>query len=254
LTDNAGYRSTSGSGTVLVDATAPRAPSVGLPGTATAALDLGGLGLGASHLGHSGMVWVRGGVSGSVELEVTGYDPESGVAANAAAVDRSMGWNVTWIGDSADGALRLFFTASAANAQLKVSTTNRAGLTGTSTVGRLSPDTLAPVSVEWLSAPPDTVLRSRSDDFVLDWRGGADAGSGLAHEQWVVRYRAPLTARGDCRSTAFVLDTQPQLRTDGTLDTDLDTGACYVWGVRTLDNVGNAAPLAWSGFVIIEER
>lgn len=254
LTDSAGYRSTSQSGAVLVDTSAPRAPSVGLPGTSAAALDLTGLGVDAAYLGHSGMLWVRGSASGSVDLEVTGYDAESGVASNVATVDRASGWRATWVGDAADGALRLFFTAAATNAQLKVSSTNRAGLAGASTVGRLSPDSVAPSSVVWVSAPSDTVLRQGSSRFALAWSGGADAGSGLAHEQWVVRYRAPLNARGDCRSSAFALDSDPELRTDASTDTNLADGACYVWGVRTLDNVGNAAPIAWSGFVIIESR
>ena len=254
LTDSSGYRSISESGAVLVDTTAPRAPSVGLPGTAAAALDLTGLGVDAAYLGHSGMLWVRGSASGSVDLEVTGYDAESGVEANDATVDRSTGWRATWVGNSADGALRLFFTAGSVNAQLRVSTTNKSGLTGTSTVGRLSPDSVAPSSVTWVSAPSDTVLRSTSTRFALDWSGGTDAGSGLAQQQWVVRYRAPLNARGDCRSSAFVLDSEPQLRADASAETGLDHGSCYVWGVRTLDNVGNAAPITWSGFVIVEGR
>ena len=77
---------------------------------------------------------------------------------------------------------------------------------------------------------------------------------GLHNGDMTAAHRAPLNARGDCRSSAFELDSEPQLRADTSTDTNLDENACYVWGVRTLDNVGNAAPIAWSGFVVVERR
>ena len=116
LTDSAGYKSTAYSGAVLVDTTAPRAPSANLTAAASASVDLAALGVDAAHVGHSGMLWVRGGHDGSVDLEVTGFDAESGIAANSATV-RGAGWRAAWVGDSADGHLRITFTAAATEAR-----------------------------------------------------------------------------------------------------------------------------------------
>jgi subtilisin len=254
LTDSHGNRGSTVSGSVLVDTTAPRAPSVEFPGISSASLDLEALGVDAAYLGHSGTLWVRGGSTGSVDLDVVGYDPESGVLRNNATLDRTSGWRASWVGDSAMGALQLSFSAAAADATLRITTTNRVGLTGSATVGHLMSDSDAPIAAQWVSAPSNTVIETTSTRFTLDWSASSDASSGLADAQWVVRYRAPLSDRGTCRSSAFTVDSSPALRTDGTTDSGLQSGACYVWGVRALDNVGNAAPVSWSGYVIVEGR
>ena len=75
LTDAAGNQSTAYSGAVLVDSSAPRAPIVrptGDPPTCP----IWPRWVSARHTSTStGRVWVRGGVSGSVALQVSGSDP-----------------------------------------------------------------------------------------------------------------------------------------------------------------------------------
>ena len=252
--DSAGVVGTTESSAVLVDASAPRAPSVSMAGVELAALDPQSPAVSATFLGHSGMLWVRGGAQGHVDLDVVGFDPESGVLANKAVIDRAAGWRSAWVGNSADGFLRLSFVRSAVDAALNVSTTNNAALTGPSATGLLTMDSTAPSSVTWASALPNGVSRSTSTTFTLSWRGGSDAGAGLSGAHWVTRYRASLNARGECRSSSFRPDGAETLRTTGSLETGLSAGSCYAWGVRTLDNVGNAAPVVWSGYVIVERR
>jgi subtilisin len=252
--DAAGHRTSVVSGPVLVDTTPPRAPSVGLAEPGKTAFDLTALGVDAAYLGHSGMLWVRGGATGSVDLDVSGYDPESGVASNTAVVDSRAGWRATWAGDPASSWLKVTFADNARESEIHISTVNGAGLTSAPTVGQLIPDSTVPTTVEWTSVPTDAVLPTTSTSAFLDWTGGQDAGSGLADSHWVVRYRAVVNARGKCRTADFRLDGSPQLRQSGTIDRDLQAGYCYAWGVRTLDNVGNASPVAWSGWVVVEGR
>ena len=118
------------------------------------------------------------------------------------------------------------------------------------TNGALLADATAPTSAEWVSAPTNTTMTTAGPTFRLDWAGGSDRDSGLADAYWVQRYRTTVS-RGVCRQSAWVADGSQQLRADGSRDVDLRSGYCYVWGLRTLDNVGNAAAINWSGFVIV---
>ena len=102
-----GRRTSVYSGAVLTDPSPPRAPTVQLTAEA-ARVNLDRLGVNEAYVGHSGMLWVRAGVSGSVAVDVRGFDRQSGIAANVARIDGS-GWSSRWIGSSADGALRLTY-------------------------------------------------------------------------------------------------------------------------------------------------
>lgn len=252
MSDAAGHRTNILSGAVLVDTTAPRAPSVGLAEPGRTAFDLTELGVDAAYVGLAGTLWVRGNANGSVELEVSGYDAESGVMGNTAVVDTRAGWRASWVGDPAAGLLRVSFTSQARESAIEVRTINGAGLTGDSSVGHLIPDSTVPTAAQWTSIPEDAVFPTAETAAVLRWTSGEDAGSGLADAHWVVRYSAPVNDKGTCRTSEFVLDGAPQLRSNGTTDDGLQPGYCYAWGVRALDNVGNAAPVAWSGWVIVE--
>jgi hypothetical protein len=251
LTDTASRRSSITSGAILVDTSAPRAPSVDLAEPGKTAFDLSSAGVDAAYLGHSGMVWVRGGATGHIDLSVTGFDADSGVAKNDATIDERSGWRATWVGSSTLGTLRISFTPRAEDATLDITTTNGAGLTSAPATGLLVPDAAAPSSVEWRSLPTDQQFSTKSTAAYLSWTGGADDGAGLADEHWVVRYRAPLEAGGECRPASFAADGAARIVRNNTTDTGLQPGSCYVWGVRTLDNVGNAAPINWSAWVVV---
>lgn len=253
LGDRAGYRTSVYSGSVLVDSTPPRAPLVSL-GAAQIAIDLDQLGVSEAYVGHSGMLWVRAGISGTVDLDVGGGDPESGIAANNVTLRGGSGWSVAWVGRSAAGALRLIYAVRGGPSTLSVYSTNGVGLDGPATVGTLIRDATPPAAVEWVSASSGTTVRTAATSLRLDWRGGSDVGSGLARLQLIRRYRAPLAADGSCRRNGFSIDGGFRLAADGALETGLQPGSCYVWSVRTLDNVGNYAASVVSGYVIVEAR
>jgi hypothetical protein len=132
-----------------------------------------------------------------------------------------------------------------------VTARNAAGLTSSTQVYAVRVDSEAPSPVAWAAAF-SAARAPAQPSFVLDWTGGSDAGSGLATGQWVQRYRAPLNSQGMCRVSAFKRDGDGGLRTDGAVDAGLTAGACYRWSVRTLDNVGNAAPPVWSDTLVAE--
>ena len=250
LTDGAGNSSTAYSGAVLVDSSAPRAPSVDLAASAEYSPDLAKLGVDQAYVGSAGTLWVRAGASGSVPIQVSGSDPESGIARNVATIDGGSGWHVAWVGDSADGSLRLDYASSGGTAKLDVSSVNNAGLEGPSTLGTLLRDSTAPDAATWVSAPSDTTRQIHGTYFKLIWTGGSDIGSGLADQQIVARYVAPLTSNGSCKVNGFVSDGGFRLASDESWDSGLQPSSCYVWSLRTLDNVGNTSAAVVSGYVI----
>jgi len=251
IANRAGQSTTAHSGSVLVDSTAPRQPSVNLAGTEIA-INLDRLGVDEVYA-RSGTVWVRGGVGGSVDLNVRSVDRESGIVRNDAAA-RGSGWRVRWIGKSVDGRLRLYYSRSGGTGELRFTGLNGAGLESAASVGRLMRDTRRPEAVEWVSAPAGTTRKTNAPNFRLDWRGGSDDGSGLSARHIVRRYRAPLRRDGTFPRLGFTQDGSFRLVSDRTLETDLKPGFVYVWSVRTLDNVGNYAASAISGYVIVQKR
>jgi subtilisin len=249
LTDMAGLRSTAYSGSVLVDSTAPRAPTVDVSGGAAYTPDLAALGVNQAYEIGSNTLWVRSGVSGSVPVQVGASDPQSGIVRNEASVSGS-GWQTSWLGDSASGAMRLYYGAQSTSARLAVSSVNGAGLTGPSSTIDLLRDGSAPSSVAWVSAPSNTTRNIRGSYFRLIWSAATDTGSGLAGQQIVARYVAPLNPDGTCRTGSFTADGGFRLATDNSWDSGLQVNSCYVWSVRTLDNVGNTSASIVSGYVI----
>jgi len=137
---------------------------------------------------------------------------------------------------------------------LAVTSRNGAGLSSATTVAALRIDEVAPAPVTWAASASAAARPPSWTTYQLDWSGGSDSGSGLATSQWVQRYRAPLNSNGECRESAFARDGDGALRADGSYDTGLLAGSCYRWSVRTLDNVGNAAPAVWSETVVVEGR
>ncbi|CAN5790377.1 hypothetical protein BH24CHL5_BH24CHL5_10890 [soil metagenome] len=230
------------------DRTPPRAPSVTLDGRRIS-INLDGLGVSEAHIGRGGTLWVRGGISGWLSLRVGSRDPESGIAGNR-AVTAGKGWRAVWNGDSTEGDLRLGYSRRGVDGELYVTSVNGAGLKSAATVGHLKRDYSAPRAVEWVSAPSGTTIHTRAPNFRLDWTGGSDAQSGLAAQHLIRRYKAPLKRDGSCVRLGFSPDGVFRLAFDRSLETDLERNACYVWSVRTLDNVGNFPASIVSGYVI----
>jgi hypothetical protein len=115
-------------------------------------------------------------------------------------------------------------------------------------------DARVPSAVHWTTAPSGSTQRIKVRSFRLDWAGGRDDGSGLATRHIVARYVAGLTSGGDCRRMGFSRDGGFRLASDRALETGLEPSRCYVWSVRTLDNVGNYASSVVSGYVITGPR
>jgi hypothetical protein len=251
LTDSAGNRSTVTSGSVLVDASAPRVPIVKVSGGEARSPDLGQLGIGSTYVDGNGVIWVRGSDTGSVPLQVTGSDPESGIARNNAMVSGA-GWQADWTGSSANGNLRLSYGSQSTTATLTVSSVNGAGAAGPNTILTLARDATAPTAAAWLSAPTGTIKDIHGSYFRLIWSGGTDKGSGLAAQQIIGRYRAPLNSNGTCRTNAFLPDGDFRLASANSWDSGLQSNSCYVWSIRTLDRVGNMSSSIVSGYVITE--
>ena len=213
--------------------------------------DLGALGIGSSYVDATGRVWVRGGVSGSVPVQVSASDPQSGISRNVANVTGA-GWRADWTGSSADGALRLTYSAQASAGTVAVSSVNGAGLAGPQTTVSLMRDGSAPPAPTWVTAPSGTTRNIHGSYFRLDWTAPGDSGSGLVGQQVVARYVAGLRADGTCRTNGFTADGGFRLATDRSWDSGLVAGSCYVWSIRSVDNVGNSSPAVISGYVITE--
>ena len=160
------------------------------------------------------------------------------------------GWRTYWIGNSADGNLRVYYGVQSSSSQLSVTAVNGAGLTGPATTMTLMRDGTDPVAPVWASAATDTTKSIHGAYFRLDWSGGSDTGSGLAAQQIVGRYRAPLTSSGTCQTNGFVADGGFRLASDNSWDSGLVANSCYVWSLRTVDNVGNTSASVVSGYVI----
>jgi len=250
LTDASGAQSSTYSGSVLVDASAPPAPSVSLSGSIERRPNLASLAIGQAYVAGAGMLWVRAGVSGSVAVQVSAGDPESGIAANVAGVEGGRGWSPRWIGASADGSLLLRYGSSGSSARLSVRSVNGAGLTGPTTTAQLLRDGTAPEPVSWLSARPGATRLIKGSYFRLDWGASSDQGSGLAERFIVGRYRADLKPNGECRTNGFSPDGEFRLVTNHSWESGLQPSTCYVWSIRALDNVGNTSASAVSGYVI----
>ncbi len=164
------------------------------------------------------------------------------------------GWSTGWVGNSAGGALRLYYNTQSSTAQLSVTTVNGAGSSSTATTVTLMRDGTDPSTATWVTAPSGTTKTIRGSYFRLDWSGASDTGSGLFAQQIVGRYRAPLNPDGTCRTNAFVADGGFRLATDNAWDSGLQAGSCYVWSIRTVDNVGNMSASVVSGYIITGRR
>ncbi len=238
-----------GAGGTVSDTTPPRAPSVSLA-AALPSIDVRGFAVSGASVGASGTLWLSDAVTGGVELAVASSDPDSDVIGYDATLDAD-GWQAEWLGDPSEGRLLTSYDHGAAPAALLVTAINGDGLESDATISVLTLDSTPPAPVAWLAPQPSTTTRARTATATLSWSGGADDESGAADVVLARRYRAPLDSKGHFRTSAFAADGGYRLLENGTVDTALAPGYCYVWAARALDNVGNAGAAAVSGYVVV---
>jgi subtilisin len=246
LRDNAANVSKVTSGSVLVDATAPAAPSVSVSGATSKAVLPTGITLPVTSPNGAGEFWFRGGAGGTLTLKVTGLDAESGIAlASISPTGPLTGWGT--LPTSASGSpasLTLPFNKGAVTTSFALTSRNGAGLTGPARTVGFSRDATAPTAVSW--ATPAANGTTGGTSLKLQWSGGSDSGSGLATRHVVQRQMAPADGTS-CTGVTFADDGAPRLRSNNATESGLVAGRCYRWLVRTADQVGNLAPAVTSG-------
>jgi subtilisin len=250
--DLAGNSKTFLSGNVLIDTSAPAAPTYSLAGSRTGALVPGSLSIPpAAQVGST--IWFRGGVAGSLDVSIAGSDPQSGIAAaKVGPASPATGWQ-TWPATAAGSkpTVTLPFKSGAVSTSVSLRSVNGAGLTGPASVVHLKRDATAPSRASWSTPKPSTSRAGTS--FKLSWSGGSDSGSGLSPKQWVRRLVAPANSAGTCKGVDYAVDGPPRMLPNGATETGLQPGNCYRWRLRTLDNVGNLTGTALSGIVLSGE-
>ncbi|HWH23995.1 MAG TPA: S8 family peptidase [Candidatus Limnocylindria bacterium] len=247
--DDAGNFATATSGSVLIDQTAPLAPTVRLTGSQTPTNVAGAINLPPAHRDAAGTIWFRAGVGGSLSISVSGSDPESGVATTRiAAASPSTGWG-SWPHETAAASRSetLPFSRDAVNTSVNVRNINGAGLLGPISRLNLRRDATAPSPPKWTAPAPTTT--STANSVVLNWSGASDSGSGLAGKHWVRRQVAVPNASGACSGVSWSVDGPPRMLASGTTENGLLADRCYRWRLRAADNVGNLSAVVGSGTV-----
>ena len=220
VVDRAGNTTEALSGEVLVDLTAPAAPTLTATGPGTAA--------------SGSIVYFRDDGSGSVEVVISASDAESGVQDRSLAPVTATGWT-----SGAPGADRqtLTWTAGATNAVLSATARNGAGSTSAATYLAFVADHTAP-TLELLSPAAGSVRPGTS--VVVQWRE-QDAGSGIAPAtRLLVRERAKVVTPGSCAGVTWAVEGRRARPANPTTATGFLAGYCYRWTVSVADRVGNA--------------
>ena len=245
LRDRAGNTSRIYSGSVLVDTTAPAAPSVSVVLALSEAPLPAGISLNVTATGAAGEYWFRGGFAGSIETRVVGLDSESGVsAALVAPVGEATGWRLDAVEvPGSTASVWLPFGRRAGTETFAFSSRNGTGATGRTRQVTFRRDATPPTPVAWTSPSAATRRVVDGSTFGLAWTGGSDIGSGLAVAHVVLRERG-LAIDGRCAAVTFAADGPARVLQSGVTDTGLLAGYCYRWQLWTADRVGNlAAPV-----------
>jgi len=228
---NAGAPATSG--TLLVDTSAPTAPTVTNDATGSS----------FASSASAPTIYFRPAGASSFTLTASATDTESGVTSYTfGALSAASGWTVTGSGSS-----RTYTYASGAgSATVDISATNAAGVTGASTTVAFTVDALAPAVV---FANPPTGVTTQSDTTISVQWTEADSGSGVATRS--VQRQVATFDGSVCGS--FADDGPPSAGTSPIEVTDLVAGDCYEWTISAADEVGNATP-SQSGTVTVQSN
>jgi hypothetical protein len=220
--DNVGNEEAVGSQTILVDTTAPSAPSLTLTENPAS---------GAQHVSGTTLYYRPGG-GGTFRVSATSADAESGIGSIAFPAIA----NVTGGGAVTSSPYQSDYTWGATTSDSgahNVTATNGAGLTSSSSF-TFTPDSTAPtgqtITLTGAGAP---YYNAASVGFTLG--DGTDFGSGIdTSSRTVTRETAPLS--GDSCGT-FTAD--PGTFTSP--DTSVTGGHCYRYTFTIADNVGNVS-------------
>ena len=227
LTDQVGNSATSYSGTVLIDTTAPGAPSVTASGT------------GVYQSAPNGTVWFRPSATATLTLVATAADAESGIASIVfGALSVGTGWSpvAEAVDASAPYGVGYTFSGSALSTGLSVTARNGATTIGTATEISFSADAGAPVGT--FSAPAGAGATSDNGTYTVAW-SESDAGSGVASRS-VTRERVAATG-GSCPASGWETDGPPTTSASPRSDSGLASGYCVRWVLTLVDRVGNDA-------------
>jgi subtilisin len=237
------------SGSVLVDATAPGAPSVSVTAATSKAVLPAGITLPVIATNGSDGHWFRGGAGGTISLGVTGLDAESGVALALVIPSGPVtGWGT--LPTSAAGSpatLVLPFNKGAVTTSFGFTSRNNAGLAGPARTVAFTRDAAAPKAPAWTGPVTGT---SSATSVQLQWTGGSDTGSGLATKH-VVQRQIAAPVGSSCTGAVFTDDGAPRLRSNNASESGLLRGQCYRWLLSAADRVGNLAPAVASGTLLV---
>lgn len=226
------------SGAVIVDTTAPPPPHVISEGEST------------WQDGTDQAVWVRGGVTGSVSLTISGTDPASGAATEQLVLPSGHGWQVVDGPTAATPSLlQLHWSADAVATTLEIRTIDATGHLGAPRNLRLRVDGSAPSAPSWKWPPPGrtTVVTATPE---LLWQHGGDQGSGVATLQLIQRERGAIQQRGSCAGVQWARDGAARLLDRHHVERDLASRYCYRYTLTALDRVGNRGAKVHSGVIL----
>jgi hypothetical protein len=227
LVDRVGNSATIYSGTVLIDTSAPTAPSLIASGS------------GVYQSAANGTVWFRPSAAATLTLVATAVDAESGVDSIVfGALSVGTGWSPAGevVDSSSPYGVVYTFSGSALSTGLSVTARNGASTSGAATEINFSADAGAPVG--GFSAPATVGALSDDGTFVVAWNE-SDAGSGVA-SRTVIRQRVA-TVGGSCPASGWVTDGTPTTAASPRSDSGLASGFCVRWVLTLVDRVGNEA-------------
>ncbi len=246
--------STSESGLVLYDPSAPPAPTITSSGAGT------------YQLAGTSTVYYKGSLtSGTISITTSGNnDPESGIASTTfGALNPATGWSGYSSGTFSGSAISKNVTwsgSTAATTTLTIATANNAGTPSASTTVSLRKDSDPPTVGFGTPLGAGSTAYQTAATRSLTWTeadgSGGSQGSGVASRS-VIRTRAQVdtNAPGTCSGLQFSTDSTfaatPSVN-GGTVtvaDSGLLDAYCYQWLVTLTDNVGNSHQYA-SGYLM----
>jgi hypothetical protein len=252
LVDHVGNEESSTSSTLLVDSTAPDAPSVTVSGT------------GVAQAAANATVFFRPTAAATLTLAVSPesvalLDPESGIASvafSALEAGKTTGWSPVNAGsDSSAPFGRVYtFDATAISTSLEVTVTNGAGTASTATAITLTADAEAPAA-NFTSPNEGATVGVTDGSYEIAWSESdgtgvvGESGSGVATRS-LQRQKAAI-AGAACPATGWSNDGAASLDASPRSDSGLQSGYCYRYRLTLTDEVGNAETYT-SGELIVD--